>query len=179
MQSSSWNEGTLSHGWCMDISDVFEPSLLKQAFFLAGSLFYSAWRFIFFLTKIGHIIGILGKVDNDSLFYLSFYQKIWTKIILNNCQFCCVEKSVKISMKLGISQGSKVLMHGRNIYFGYVLDNSSKYSVSQKVFSKLTIISPRKTQDNSKINIQKFTQIRKSWAPLFSNQKGILILHND
>ena len=77
------------------------------------------------------------------------------------------------------AQGSKVLMHGRNIYFGYVLDNSSKYSVSQKVFSKLTIISPRKTQDNSKINIQKFTQIRKSWAPLFSNQKGILILHND
>ena len=81
--------------------------------------------------------------------------------------------------KQDYAQGSKVLMHGRNIYFGYVLDNSSKYSVSQKVFSKLTIISPRKTQDNSKINIQKFTQIRKSWAPLFSNQKGILILHND
>ena len=87
--------------------------------------------------------------------------------------------TIKLNHEKDNTQWSKVLMHGRNIYFGYVLDNSSKYSVSQKVFSKLTIISPRKTQDNSKINIQKFTQIRKSWAPLFSNQKGILILHND
>ena len=49
--------------------------------------------------------------------------------------------------------------------------SSSKYSVSQKSFSKLATISPRKTQDNFKINIQKNTLIRKSWAPLFSNQK--------
>ena len=42
-----------------------------------------------------------------------------------------------------IPQWSKVLMHGRNIYFGYVWENSSKYSVSQKLFSKLTTISPR------------------------------------
>jgi hypothetical protein len=49
--------------------------------------------------------------------------------------------------------------------------NSSKYSVSQKLLSKLTTISPRKTQDNFQINIQKSTQIRKSWAPSFSNQK--------
>ena len=48
---------------------------------------------------------------------------------------------------------------------------SSKYSISQKLFSKLTTISPRKTQDNFEINIQKSTQIRKSWAPSFSNQK--------
>jgi hypothetical protein len=48
---------------------------------------------------------------------------------------------------------------------------SSKYSISQKLFSKLTTISPCKTQDNFEINIQKRTQIRKSWAPSFSNQK--------
>ena len=69
------------------------------------------------------------------------------------------------------SQWSKVLIHGRNIYFGCVWENSSKYSVSQKSFSKLTTITPRKTQDNFKINIQKNTLIRKSWALLFSNQK--------
>ena len=50
--------------------------------------------------------------------------------------------------------------------------NSSKYSISQKLFSKLTTISPRKTQDNLKIITQKVTQIRKSWAPSFSNQKS-------
>jgi hypothetical protein len=49
--------------------------------------------------------------------------------------------------------------------------SSSKYSISQKLFSKLTSISPRKTQDNFQINIQKSTQIRKSWVPSFSNQK--------
>jgi hypothetical protein len=49
--------------------------------------------------------------------------------------------------------------------------NSSKYSISPKLFFKLTTISPRKSQDNFKINIQKSTQIRKSWAPSFSNQK--------
>ena len=49
--------------------------------------------------------------------------------------------------------------------------SSSKYSVRQKSFSKLTTIAPRKTQDNFKINIQKTTLIRKSWALLFSNQK--------
>ena len=42
---------------------------------------------------------------------------------------------------------------------------------SQELFSKLTSIFPRKTHDNFKINIQKMTQIRKSWAPSFSNQK--------
>ena len=42
---------------------------------------------------------------------------------------------------------------------------------SQKVFSKLTTIFPRKTYDNFHIEIQKITQIRKSWAPSFSNQK--------
>ena len=47
--------------------------------------------------------------------------------------------------------------------------SSSKYSVSQKSFSKLTTIAPRKTQDNFEINIQKTTLIKKSWAPLFSN----------
>ena len=36
---------------------------------------------------------------------------------------------------------------------------------SQTLFSKLTTISPRKTYDNFQINIQKITQIRKSWAP--------------
>ena len=57
--------------------------------------------------------------------------------------------------------------------------SSSKYSVSQKSFSKLTSIFPRKTQDNFKINIQKITLIRKSWAPLFSNQKKILVSDNN
>ena len=42
---------------------------------------------------------------------------------------------------------------------------------SQKLFSKLTSIFPRKTHDNFQIDIQKITQIRKSWAPSFSNQK--------
>ena len=49
--------------------------------------------------------------------------------------------------------------------------SSSKYSISQKSFSNLTTISPRKTQDNLKINIQNDTLIRKCWAPLYSNQK--------
>ena len=74
--------------------------------------------------------------------------------------------------------------------------SSSKYSISQKLLSYLTSISLLKTQDNFKINIQKIvskkkkrevnveigvewswveferiTQIRKSWAPSFSNQK--------
>ena len=40
--------------------------------------------------------------------------------------------------------------------------SSSKYSISQKLVSKLTEISPRKTQDNLQINIQKNTQIKKS-----------------
>ena len=53
--------------------------------------------------------------------------------------------------------------------------SSSKYSVSQKSFTKLTTILPRKTQDNFKNDIQKSTLIRKSWAPLFSNQKKILV----
>ena len=53
--------------------------------------------------------------------------------------------------------------------------SSSKYSVSQKSFSKLTTIAPRKTQDNFEINIQKTTLIRKSSALLFSNQKKILV----
>ena len=57
--------------------------------------------------------------------------------------------------------------------------SSSKYSVSQKSFSKLTTISPRKTQDNFEINIQKTTLIKKSWAPLFSNQKKILVSDNN
>ena len=57
--------------------------------------------------------------------------------------------------------------------------SSSKYSVSQESFSKLTTISPRKTQDNFKINIQKNTLIRKSWTPLFSNQKKILVSDNN
>jgi hypothetical protein len=48
--------------------------------------------------------------------------------------------------------------------------SSSKYSISQKLFSELTTIFPRKTQDYIQINIQKSTQIRKSWAPSFSNQ---------
>ena len=55
--------------------------------------------------------------------------------------------------------------------FFYQFTVSSKYSISQKLFSKLTAISPFETQDNFQINIQKITQIRKSWAPLFSNQK--------
>ena len=49
--------------------------------------------------------------------------------------------------------------------------NSSKYSISQKLFFKLTTISPRKTQDSFKIDTQKVTQIRKSWTPSFSNPK--------
>ena len=49
--------------------------------------------------------------------------------------------------------------------------SSSKYSVSQKSFSKLTLNTPHKIHDNYKINIQKSTLIRKSWAPLFSNKK--------
>jgi hypothetical protein len=40
--------------------------------------------------------------------------------------------------------------------------SSSEYSIRQKLFFKLTTISPRKTQDNFQINIQKNTQIRKS-----------------
>ena len=40
--------------------------------------------------------------------------------------------------------------------------SSSKYSIRQKLFPKLTTISTRKTQDNLQINIQKITQIRKS-----------------
>ena len=57
--------------------------------------------------------------------------------------------------------------------------SSSKYSVSQESFSKLTSIFPRKTLDNFRINIQKSTLIRKSWAPLFSNQKKILVSDNN
>ena len=49
--------------------------------------------------------------------------------------------------------------------------SSSKYSISQKLFSKLTSISPHKTHDNFQINIQKDTQIRKSFAASFSNPK--------
>ena len=49
--------------------------------------------------------------------------------------------------------------------------SSSKYSVSQKLFSKLTSISPGKIQDSLQNNVQKIAQIGKSWAPLFSNQK--------
>jgi hypothetical protein len=49
--------------------------------------------------------------------------------------------------------------------------NSSIYSISQKLFFKLTTISPRKTQDSFKIDTQKLTQIRKSWTPSFSNPK--------
>ena len=49
--------------------------------------------------------------------------------------------------------------------------SSSKYSISQKLVSKLTEFSPRKTQDSLQINIQKSTQIKKSWAPSFSNPK--------
>ena len=41
----------------------------------------------------------------------------------------------------------------------------------QKLFSKLTTISPRKTCDNFQIDTQKITQIRKKWTPSFSNQK--------
>jgi hypothetical protein len=40
--------------------------------------------------------------------------------------------------------------------------SSSKYSIRQNLFSKLTTIFPRKTQDNFQIIIQKITQIRKS-----------------
>ena len=57
-----------------------------------------------------------------------------------------------------------------SIDFGKFWTSSSKYFISQKLFSKLTTISPHKTQDNFQINIQKITQIRKSWAPSFSNQ---------
>ena len=42
---------------------------------------------------------------------------------------------------------------------------------SQISFSKLTGIFPRKTHDNFQFNIQKRSQIRKIWAPMFSNQK--------
>ena len=42
---------------------------------------------------------------------------------------------------------------------------------SQKSFSKLTSILPRKAHDNLQIDIQKITQIKKSLAPSFSNQK--------
>ena len=49
--------------------------------------------------------------------------------------------------------------------------SSSKYSISQKLLSKLSTISPRKTQDNFEINMQKITLIRTWWAPLYSNQK--------
>ena len=41
----------------------------------------------------------------------------------------------------------------------------------QKLFSKLSTIFSRKTHDSFQINIQKMTQIRKRWSPLFSNQK--------
>jgi hypothetical protein len=49
--------------------------------------------------------------------------------------------------------------------------SSSKYSIRQKLFSKLTAIFPHKTQDNFQINFQKSTQIRKSWVHLFSHQE--------
>ena len=42
---------------------------------------------------------------------------------------------------------------------------------SQKLFFKLTSIFPQKIHDNFQLEIQKITQIRKSWAPSFSNQK--------
>jgi hypothetical protein len=42
---------------------------------------------------------------------------------------------------------------------------------SQKLFSKLTSIFPRKTHDNFQFNIQKITQVRKRWSPLFLNHK--------
>ena len=46
---------------------------------------------------------------------------------------------------------------------------------SQKSFSKLATIFPRKTHDNFQIDIQKITQIRKS----FQTKKGMLRLVND
>ena len=57
------------------------------------------------------------------------------------------------------------------IILAMFVTSSSKYSISQKLFFKLTSISPRKTQDNLQINIQKITQIWKCWAPSFSTQK--------
>ena len=48
---------------------------------------------------------------------------------------------------------------------------------SQRLFSKLTKMSPRNTYANFQIIIQKITQIRKSWALSFSNQKEMLVLH--
>ena len=50
---------------------------------------------------------------------------------------------------------------------------------SQKVFSKLTTISPRKTYENFQINIQKITQIKKNGLPRFQTKKGMLVLVND
>ena len=65
----------------MDISDVLEPSLLKRASFLALSLFFSASRFIFVLTKIGHFIAfwerLIMKVSFICHFINDFEQKLY------------------------------------------------------------------------------------------------------
>ena len=74
-----------------------------------------------------------------------------------------------------IAQWSNVLMHGKTFILAMFGISNSKYSISQKLFSKLTTISPRKTQDNFQINIQKNTQIRKIGLPRFQTKKGTLV----
>ena len=70
-------------------------------------------------------------------------------------------------------------IHGRNIYFGYVWQSSSKYSVSQKLFFKLATIFPHKTQDNIKIDISKKDPNKKKYGSLVFKPKQILILDNN
>ena len=47
------------------------------------------------------------------------------------------------------------------IILAMFVTSRSKYSIIQKLFSKLTSIFPRKTQDNFQNDIQKIAQIRK------------------
>ena len=56
--------------------------------------------------------------------------------------------------------------------------NSSIYSISQKLFFKLTTISPRKTQDSFKIDTQNLPKLEKVGLHSFQTQKGILVLDN-
>ena len=74
-------------------------------------------------------------------------------------------------IKLGVTKICiKYRKHWKS-YVSFYLSGQIGLIWAVRNYSKLTTIFPRKTYDNFKIDIQKFTQIRKSWAPLFSNQK--------
>ena len=56
--------------------------------------------------------------------------------------------------------------------------SSSKYSISQKLFTKLTSILPRKTQDNFQIDIQKLPKLENKTRDCFQTKKVMLGVDN-